>query len=1005
MKRISLISNTSIQYYRFESEINLDFGKSNKIYFQENLDTKLLKFTFQSLFKFSKDGNECFYKKTELLSNDFLVNDKIKEGVDLSGCTEIFDAFEISNVKSVLKKFKRKWIPLPFFKSNEINKNIYAPVDWVRCFFDCDNDYTKIKIVLAIDTILTTDGNDLTSPILSLNPDENLFKLNCNEEMINNFLFNPHHQIEWIGDYIADLFYDKNDSQRYEKPITSYISNYLMFVKFLNNLKETPEIQLFTDDARKIPVDLVVDLGNSATCALLFENQSESKFSFDKVKKLIINDFSNPILSHNEPFPMNLVFCESNFGNINSEKYHKPKFITPSFVRIGEEAKNLIDNSTIEISLGRELHTFNSSPKRYLWDTKTALNEWDFYPKDLKKIKKVYLNGLSEQLKVDGSLANGQLFGSKSLYSRNSLMKFVFLEILNHAFVQMNSFEFRSEHGNLTMPRVLKRITISCPTAMIQYEQIALREAAEDACKLLNEYIKISSGSNVDKNWFEIPEIIPSIKDLKRDQTELDEKKDWNYDEATSCQLVFAYSLLSKKLLSNQFVLKNTLLKKQNKLTIGSIDIGAGTTDLMICEHDINLVNGLTIKPKPLFWESFKIAGDDLMKELIQQIVIEGVVKNDSDDSCTGVIENYAKSIGIENISEKLNGFFGQDSNNIGYIAKMMRKAFINQVALPICKFYLDKANVKCDEYYSFEGIIGRDFKNQELIKYFNNHFGFNFLEIKWRISSIKVNDIVEAVFRNVITQLSLIISQCNCDYLVLSGKTASLKLIEDLFLKSMSVNADNLINLNNYWIGKWFPFSDNKGNVKDPKTVVSVGAILALMSGKLNKIADFKIDTEHLKNIANSTADNILINQFNSVDTVFTPKKNESELKIYKIPSKLIYSKIIDKNYPISQIYSIDFNDLEILKNIKRRKPNLNDLEYLEQVNKFKADTSQKMPLKLCLSRDNDASKENILIDSIEDSDGDELPVKSLVMNYQTLDNENGYWLDTCEFILNARS
>ena len=270
------------------------------------------------------------------------------------------------------------------------------------------------------------------------------------------------------------------------------------------------------------------------------------------------------------------------FGNINSEKYHNPKFLTPSFVRVGEEAKKLIDNSTIELSLGRELNTFNSSPKRYLWDIKSSLNEWDFYPKDLKKIKKVYLNGLSEQLKVDGSLANGELFGSKSLYSRNSLMKFVFLEILNHAFVQMNSFEFRTEHGNLTMPRVLKRITISCPTAMIQYEQIALREAAEDACKLLNEYIKMNNGKgNVDKNWFEIPEIIPSIKDLKLDQTQLEEKKDWNYDEATSCQLVFVYSLLSKKLLSNQYVLKNTLLKNDNKLTIGSIDIGAGTTDLM----------------------------------------------------------------------------------------------------------------------------------------------------------------------------------------------------------------------------------------------------------------------------------------------------------------------------------------------------------------------------------------------------------------------------------------
>ena len=393
------------------------------------------------------------------------------------------------------------------------------------------------------------------------------------------------------------------------------------------------------------------------------------------------------------------------------------------------------------------------------------------------------------------------------------------------------------------------------------------------------------------------------------------------------------------------------------------------------------------------------------MKELIHQIVIEGVIKSDSDNHCTGVIENYAKSLGIENVSEKLNGFFGQDSNNIGYIAKMMRKAFINQVAIPICKFYLDNANSEYNEYHTFEEILGRDFKNNELIKYFNNYFGFSFLDVKWRISASKVNEIAEAVFSNLISQLCLILNQCNCDYIVLSGKTASLKLIENLFLKSMAVNPDKVINLNNYWIGKWFPFSDNKGNIKDPKTVVSVGAILALMSGKLNKISDIKIDTEFLKNIVNSTADNILMNQFNAIETVFTTKKNENEIKIHKIPSKLSYSKIVDKNYPISQIYSVGFNDFEILQTIKKRKPNLTELEYIEQVNKFKADIVQKMPLKLSLSRDIDISKEEIIIDSIEDSEGDELPIKSIVMNYQTLDNENGYWLDTCEFILNARS
>lgn len=1006
MKRISLISNTSIQYYRFESEIDLDFGKINKIYFTQPFDTKILKFTFENLLKYSKDGFESYFSKRELALKDYLVNDSIKEGVDLSLCREIKEeVYDVSNLKNVIKKFRNKWIPLPYFKNNEINNNIYSPVDWVRCYFDCDDDFKIIKVVLAVDTTLTESNEDLSSPKLSLNPDENIFKIETSDGMIDNFLFNNHYQTEWIEEYIADIYYGKNDTLRYEQPIKAYIGNYILFLKFLKSLKETPEIQLFTDDSKKIPVDLVVDLGNSATCALLFENGNEENFSFDKVKKLIINDFSSPLINYDEPFPMNLVFSESNFGNINKEKYHHQKFSSPSFVRIGDEAKRLIDNSVIELSLGRELQMFNSSPKRYLWDINPTKNEWDFYPKELSKVKKVYLNGLSEQLKADGKIAKDGMFGSQALYSRNSLMKFVFLEILNHAFVQINSFDFRTDHGSLTMPRYLKRITISCPTAMIQNEQIALREAAVDACTLLNNFIKLSNRSNNStKNWFEIPEINPSIIDLNKDLSELEDRKDWNYDEATSSQLVFAYSLFSQKLNSHNFTFNNVLLNGKDNLTIASIDIGAGTTDIMVCNHSLKVTKGITIKPKPIFWESFKIAGDDMLKEIIQQIIIEGVEKNDSDIGCTGVIENHARSIGIENIGEKLNGFFGEDSNNIGYIAKMMRKAFIHQVAIPISKFYLDKANEKYDQLHTTEDILGYSFKNDELVKYFIKHFGFSFLDIKWRIYSKKVNEIVEAVFVNLVSQISLVLNECKCDYLVLSGRPCSLKSIESLFTNTMIVEPNKVVNLNQYWIGKWFPFADNKGYVENPKTIVSVGAIVALMAGKLNKLADFKIDTEYLRNNVYSTSDNIVTKNFSNLDIVLTSKKNESNVLINKIPIQFGYCKVISKNYPITQLYSLGFNDSELLINFKNRYPNNNENYYQDCLSKFKTDVIQKLPLKISINRDIDISKEKIIIESIEDNEGNDLPIKSLKMNYQSINDDRGYWLDTCEFVLNAR-
>jgi hypothetical protein len=1008
MRRLSLIANTSIQYYRYTADVELDFGRSNKIYFRQPLDTARGKFTFENLIKVNNEGDETYYRKLELLDKGFLVNNTLKEGVDLTSCIEIRDEFyDVSNLKTALKKFEKKWIPMPFFKHNAINLNTYFPIDWVRCYLDCSDDYKSITIVLAIDTTLSNDPDDISSPSLSLNPDENLFKLNCSDEMVNNFLFNDHYQTQWIEEYIADIYFGKNEELRYEQPIKGYIANYLLLLNFINSLSNTPEIQLFTDDSRKIPVDLVIDIGNSATCALLFENSSEENFSFDKVKSLIINDFSDPTVSHSDPFPMNLVFSETKFGNIKSEKYHKTKFTTASFVRIGEEAKRLIDNSTIELNLGRELHTFNSSPKRYLWDTNQSAFEWDFYPTDLSKIKKVYLNCLSEQLTIDGSLAKDNVFGSKALYSRNSLMKFVFLEILNHSFAQINSFEFRSEHGDLTIPRYLKRITISCPTAMIQYEQKELRESAIEACILFDKFIKLSMGLKDTAGMkFEMPEVIPSISDINKNYTELEDRKDWNYDEATCSQLVFAYSLFLQKLNSNHYIINNILIKdNSNTLTIASIDIGAGTTDLMICKHDIISEKGVTIKPKPLFWESFKIAGDDMLKELIQQIIIEGVITNDHDEGCTGVIENYAKSIGIQNVSEKLNGFFGEDSNNIGYVAKMMRKLFIHQVAIPVSKFYLDKANQNYDSYHTLKEITGNEFRNQELVKYFTKHFGFSFVDIKWRVSSRKINEIVDSVFSKLISQISLIANEYGCDYIVLSGRPCSLNSIENLFVTNMAVNPDMVINLNNYWIGKWFPFSNNRGFVENPKTIVSTGAIIALMAGRLNKLADFKIDTEYLRTTIYTTSDYIVNKRFQDIEVVFSPTKEEAELTINKLPCHLGYCKIIAKSYPITQLYSLGFNDAELYSNFKRRFPNMDDITHIEYVNRYKAQLLHNMPLKLTLSREYDVNKERIKVESIEDREGGEINIKFLQLNLQTLESDKGYWLDTCEFVLNVRN
>ena len=91
----------------------------------------------------------------------------------------------------------------------------------------------------------------------------------------------------------------------------------------------------------------------------------------------------------------------------------------------------------------------------------------------------------------------------QSNFSRAGIMSFAMVELLLHAIGQMNSVAFREDLGNKTFRRKLKHIVITCPTAMVQSEQVALRSAVLDAI----ESLKVRYPS---KAWSEGLEVVPN---------------------------------------------------------------------------------------------------------------------------------------------------------------------------------------------------------------------------------------------------------------------------------------------------------------------------------------------------------------------------------------------------------------------------------------------------------------------------------------------------------------
>jgi len=1013
--------------------------------------------------------------------------ERLKE-LDIKNNPEQRDGyFKYNDLEECFDYFKNNWIPFPYFKLNKENKSQFGPYAWARIFIkeilsEDKTEQKKYKITIIFDTsILEGDVNYYTPKTTDTEETDNIFAPCNNNDYLLNFC-DENYNCGWVKSYLKKLQEVSKEGKK--KAELYYIARYIFLINYLCNTEgnlqlnklekeeklrqnpndkktldeikqiETslqngvfPKVSLFSNFSTPVDVDLVLDIGNANTCGLLFESPVENKsFNFSSVKKLEITDLSTNIgKKYTDDISMRLVFAEAKFGEISIPEY-TGCFIWPSLVRVGNEALQLINKHNIDRDLGVETSNTNSSPKRYLWDTSKSKTPWEFVnipsinpiqldldldtiPQNKKKVsKQASIEGITEQFTGDGKYCFDADFSIVPHYSKRSLMTFVYIELFLQALTQINSLSFRSAHGKPNLPRRLKRVTITCPTSIVQKEQVELRESAYEASCALKRYYESTYNEKIDVSDFTVDiAIVPSPRSLSKSilETKAGERDDWGYDEATCAQLVFLYAELSKRYLNNCSAFFDLYGKKrndvgneyQNSLTIGSIDIGGGTTDLMISayEYSSGQQSNAVIKPHPLFWESFTLAGDDLLKEIVKEIVIEGGGANVDDSFCNGVLKGYAESKGCSDIAEKLQNFFGFDNAKQTALQRIYRKNFNIQCAIPIALRHLQHAaGTSEDTKIAFDEMFADIKPNPDIIDYLNRFMGsgFDFKEINWQLSRAKVLEIIEKTFDSLIRKLSAVLAAFNCDFVLLSGKLTSISLFREMFIKYYSVSPDKIISLNNYRVGRWYPNFEDKPSVgdsgyfEDTKSIVSVGAIIALMGGKLNKLDGFSLDMDSLTKNVYPTTDFIgaLNKQTKDIISLFvTPEENRSTIKVDGLPILIGYKHLPNKSYPVRPIYKLDFNDEYLRQRVLNFDIGLQEeSEILEAIESEKNKIRKKFPLKLKIKRDIRENKESFEILSIMDVDRDEKSEKLLNVNLMTLLEEEHYWADTGEFVLN---
>ncbi|MBR5101732.1 MAG: virulence factor SrfB, partial [Muribaculaceae bacterium] len=592
----------------------------------------------------------------------------------------------------------------------------------------------------------------------------------------------------------------------------------------------------------------------------------------------------------------------------------------------------------------------------------------------------------------DGSLAEDG-FGIGAHYCRQSLMTLAFMEIVQQAQVQINSYDTRKHNGKILTPRVIEKIILTCPTAMSLLEQKALYQSLRDAVFVLNQFNLVNDAT---AHEAEI-EVIPDVK------VDEDGNRSWFYDEATCSQLVYLYGQFCERYRNCSDKFFELYGKKRevkgmlrDTIKIGSVDIGAGTTDVSVCQYEYNNANPSQIKPIPVFWDSFNTAGDDMLRVLISNVIIEG-------DNAILYKHMREKGWGKREIYSKLHHFFGKDSSMMSFADRMMRRDFNLQVNVPVMYRFLQLLS---DEVhygeFTFGEMFGDNLPNEQVMKAFADNFGFNLEEVVWTYDSQLLSKYVERSMDRLIESISTVLYAFDCDIVLLSGRPTNLAPIKRCFLKHFPVSPNRLVVMGRYRVGLWYPFRDESGFMRDTKSVVPVGAMIGYLASRAGGLNEFTLDLNQLGAGLKPTTDYFLkLNRITQEPCIITPEKSTGNVRANSFPLYIATKQYDLSMYPERPFYVIDINKEGIEQRLQidgELDKHALQIEYT----KYKEKLLGRSPFLFTLEReDMTENKENLEISTVVDREGEDVNINDFSLTVQSLNDPECYWLDSGEFEL----
>ncbi|ECN6979078.1 hypothetical protein ABM09_11830, partial [Salmonella enterica subsp. enterica serovar Kentucky] len=379
----------------------------------------------------------------------------------------------------------------------------------------------------------------------------------------------------------------------------------------------------------------------------------------------------------------------------------------------------------------------------------------------------------------------------------------------------------------------LRTLILTLPSAMPKQEREIFRQRMFEALALVWKAM----------GWHPQGEDFTTPKQREKSVVPVPEiQMEW--DEASCGQLVWLYNEAISHYAGRTESFFNALARPDRQpepgvvpgraLRVASIDIGGGTTDMAIVHYQLDDGVGANVKITPhlLFREGFKVAGDDLLLDIIQRCVLPS-------------LQTALQRAGVTDAAALLATLFG-DSGRIDTQA-ILRQQTALQLFMPLGHAVLS-AWEQSDINDPFAGLhatfgdllIRRPTSNvMNYIQQAIDHAlpsgspTFDIFNVPLQIQFSQLQEALLAGQFTLTTPLHAVceaISHYHCDILLVTGRPTCLPGVQALIRHLQPVPVNRIVWMDKYQVHEWYPFSQ-QGRIGNPKSTAAVGAMLCSLA------------------------------------------------------------------------------------------------------------------------------------------------------------------------------